>query len=195
MSVRRQSILEFAVFATLVWVGVALRWRFAYIPNFAPVAAIALFAGFFFRSPLVGIAAPLSVMFISDIRLGGYHPILMVTVYTMLALPVIARPYLQRRLLVKSTGWRKSVASVLALIGCAVAASLAFFVATNFVTWAVSGMYERSLAGLAHCYIQAIPFLRYTLAGDLGFATVLFSGYALASNLASSPQAEALVTG
>ena len=185
MNIRKQTILEVAVFITLVWAGVALRWQFAHLPNFAPVAALALFAGYFFRSALVGVAVPVLVMLISDWKLGGYHPALMVCVYTMLALPVAARGFLRRRLSASAAGWRKKLAAMAGLIGCAVVASLAFFFVTNFATWMLSGMYEHTAGGLLRCYLQALPFLRYTLAGDLTFATILFGGYALATNLAA----------
>ena len=186
MNTRKQTVLEIAVFVALVWAGVALRWQFADLPNFAPVAAVALFAGYFFRSALVGIAVPLLVMLISDTKLGGYHPGLMVCVYTMLALPVAARGFLRRHVHVSRQGWRKAVAAVAGLIGCAAVASLAFFVVTNFATWAIGGFYEHTLTGLVQCYVQALPFFRYTLAGDMVFATVLFSGYALASHYATA---------
>lgn len=184
MNIRKQTILEFAVFVTLVWAGVALRWQFAHLPNFAPVAAVALFAGYFFRSALVGVAVPVLVMLISDWKLGGYHPALMICVYTMLALPVAARGFLRKRLSTSEAGWRTKLATMAGLIGCALVASLAFFLVTNFATWILSGMYEHTAAGLVRCYVQALPFLRYTLAGDLVFATILFGGYALATTLA-----------
>ncbi len=45
---------EAAAFAVLVGSGVALRLAGHELPNFAPVAAMALFAGYFFRSALRG---------------------------------------------------------------------------------------------------------------------------------------------
>lgn len=187
MNSRQQTLIEVAVFVALVWAGVALRWQFAYLPNFAPVAALALFAGYFFRSALVGVAVPVLVMLISDTKLGGYHPGMMICVYAMLALPVAARSFLRKRLsTTKCAGWKRAIAALAGLIGCAVVASLAFFFVTNFATWTLGGIYDLTLAGLVQCYVQAVPFLRYTLAGDIGFATVLFGGYALASSLAGS---------
>ena len=83
MNNHKQTILETAVFITLIWSGVALRWHFQYLPNFAPVAALALFAGYFFRHWLVAMAVPVLVMLISDIKIGGYAPAMMVCVYTI----------------------------------------------------------------------------------------------------------------
>jgi hypothetical protein len=44
------------------------------------------------------------------------------------------------------------------------------------------------MAGLAKCYLSAIPFFRYTVTGDALFATVLFGSYAMV--LRSVPSAE-----
>ena len=87
---------EAAVFAVLVGSGVALRLAGHELPNFAPVAAMALFAGYFFRSALVAVCVPLTVMAISDWFLGGYHWGVMVLVYGMLMFPVLLRGWLRQ---------------------------------------------------------------------------------------------------
>jgi hypothetical protein len=40
-------------------------------------------------------------------------------------------------------------------------------------------MYPMSAAGLAACYVAAIPFFQNTVAGDLFYTGVLFGGFAL----------------
>jgi hypothetical protein len=85
--VKRSPILEGLVLVVLVVSGVALRLLFRDLPNFAPVAALAMFSGFFFRGWLVALSAPLMVMSLSNLVIGGYHPALMVAVYGMLAIP------------------------------------------------------------------------------------------------------------
>jgi hypothetical protein len=62
----------------------------------------------------------------------------------------------------------------------AVAGSVSFFIITNFGMWLFSGFYPLTPAGLAACYVAAIPFFQNTLAGDLFYATLLFGGFALA---------------
>jgi len=79
----------------LVAVGAAMRLYFRDIPNFAPVAGLALFAGFFFRDRWMAVAAPLGVMLATDLVLGGYQPLLMASVYGMLALPVCLRGWVR----------------------------------------------------------------------------------------------------
>ena len=77
----------------------------------------------------------------------------------------------------------QAAASTTGLVGCSLAASVVFFLVTNFAHWTLYDMYEKSAAGLVHCYAAALPFFRYTLAGDLAFACVLFGGYAVAKSL------------
>ena len=73
------------------------------------------------------------------------------------------------------------------LLGCSLGASVWFFLATNFAHWVFYDMYAKTAAGLLQCYAAALPFFRYTLAGDLGFACLLFGGYALAASFLAAP--------
>ncbi len=56
-----------------------------------------------------------------------------------------------------------------------VAASVAFFVLSNFAVWAVWNMYPKTLSGLAACYFAALPFFQNQFASDLIFAAVMFA--------------------
>ena len=179
MKRRTEQIL---VFAGLVAATVGLRLYFQAIPNFAPVAAVALFAGYYFRSRWLAILAPITVMAISDRFTGGYQPALMATVYTFLAIPALMGRPLRRRL-----GQAGPISSSLTLLTCSLVSSLLFFTATNFVTWFMTPWYPRTAAGLWQCYLSAVPFFRYTLAGDLFFASALFGAYAVIHQLATKP--------
>ena len=57
--------------------------------------------------------------------------------------------------------------------------SLLFFVLTNFGVWLVNGYYPHTVAGLAACYVAAIPFFQNSIAGDLFYTALLFGGFAL----------------
>jgi hypothetical protein len=48
-----------------------------------------------------------------------------------------------------------------------------FYIVSNFAVWAFQSDYEKSLAGLAQCYVAAIPFYRWMLAGDVFYLAVL----------------------
>lgn len=178
---KRQHLVEGVLFVMLVLAGAQTRIWLQDVPNFAPVAGLALFAGYFFRSWLLALCLPLSVMAISDLSIGGYDWRMMAVVYGMLAVPVAFRTVLRRHLSVDQGGLKSATLAVTGLVGCSLAASVLFFLTTNFGSWLWFNMYEHTWAGLVQCYAMAIPFFRYTLCGDLFFAVVLFGGYAVAA--------------
>jgi hypothetical protein len=138
-------------------------------PNFSPIDAMALFSGAYLGRRWVAFAAPLAALFLSDLVLGFYHG--MATVYATVALIV-------------AIGWSlSSRRSPLRIAGAAVAGSVTFFLITNLGMWLFSGFYPLTSAGLAACYIAAIPFFQNTVAGDLFYAALLFGGFALAERM------------
>jgi len=188
----RRNKVELAVFCGLVLAGASVRVLLTDLPNFAPVAAIALFAGYYFRSRAAALLVPLAVMGISDLFFGSYDWQMMALVYGALMLPVFGRSML-RRWFSLDEGAAPLRASA-GLLASSLGASISFFVITNFGAWLWYGTYEHNVAGMIHCYVQAIPFFRYTLAGDLFFAVVLFGGYALAMSfsIATKPAAQTI---
>ncbi|GAC1435629.1 MAG: hypothetical protein NVS1B11_24340 [Terriglobales bacterium] len=141
-------------------------------PNFTPIAATALFAAFLFKSR-VAVVVPLSAMLISDLFIGFYQWQIMLVVYAALLVPTLLGFMLGKRL----TSTR--------LAASAVGSSAVFFLSTNFAVWAFSGMYLTSTAGLTSCYLAALPFFKYSLAGDVVWTAAMFGGYMLASRYVS----------
>ena len=134
-------------------------------PNFAPIGAMALFGGAYLGRRPLAFAAPLGALLLSDAILGFYPG--MVFVYSSVALIVLI-------------GWAvRTRISLLRVGAAALASSILFFVVTNFGTWLSSGMYPHDAAGLAACYIAAIPFFQNTVAGDFVYTALLFGGFAL----------------
>ena len=167
----RNKLIACGMFALLVGLGVASRLAvlaFPWVPpNFQAIAGTALFAGFFFRSRSTAAAVPLVAMVASDLVLGGYELPVMVAVYASLAAPIAWRGWLRRR------------TSAARVAGATVFSTLLFFAATNLAVW--YAWYPQTAAGLGRCYVAALPFLVYSLSGDLLFAGVLFGGYAWAT--------------
>jgi hypothetical protein len=138
-----------------------------HVSNFSPVAAAALFAGMTIKARWLAIAVPLAAMLASDALLGGYGWQMMAVVYGALALPAVIGIFA-----------RKARVAYVA-IGGALASSLIFYLATNFAVWALSTLYTPDFQGLLECYVAALPFLKYTVAGDLFWSVALFGGAAL----------------
>jgi hypothetical protein len=106
-------------------------------------------------------------MAVSDAIIGTYDYRIMLAVYLAMAFPLLLRGFLVERL------------TAVRVVLCATASSVVFFLATNLAVWAFSGMYERTMAGLAKSYLAGLPFFKFTLSGDLCWTVGLFGTYAL----------------
>lgn len=142
----------------------ALARIVVHVPNFSPLLASALFAGTVLRVRPLALIVPVAAMLLSNAVLGFDDWRIAAVVYLSLTLPAVVG-ILSRRC-------RVSRMLVPAVLSC----SLIFFVTTNFAVWAFSGIYTADLQGLIQCYIAALPFLQYTMAGDLVWAAILFGG-------------------
>jgi len=160
--------LRAGLLLALALIGLCVAVRLLpHVSNFSPVAAAALFAGAMLGRRSLALLVPVAAMLIADLILGFYDWRVMAVVYAALALPALIGILAQSRRV-----WPVA-------IGGALAASLIFFVTTNFAVWAFSGMYSLDGAGLLQCYIAALPFLKYTAAGDLFWSVALFGGASL----------------
>lgn len=137
-----------------------------YPPNFTPIAAISLFAGYYFRSKWVFVL-PLSILLISDIFIGFYNFEIMLAVYLCFAII----PFLGFLIKGKNKAGK--------IIFASLTGSILFFVITNFAVWFFGNWYSHDFGGLISCYAMAIPFFRNTLTGDLFFSGVVFGSFAL----------------
>ena len=153
--------------------GLALMRLVPHPPNFTPIVAVALFGGAHFDRRALAFIVPLAAMLFSDVLLelffsgAGFHDLMWV-VYGAFAV-IVAMGFVVRR-------W----GSPFGVLVMAMAASLWFFVATNFAVWLSSGLYPKTWEGLVACYIAALPFFGHAVAGDLFYAGLLFGGWYLA---------------
>lgn len=166
--------------ATIVFTFIviaALTRALPHPPNFAPIAAMALFGGAYLTDKRLAYLLPLLAMLISDLVLEGmfqmglraFHGIHsgMLWVYVAFVGVVALGHLLNGKVSVKK------------LVPAGLIGSLLFFAVTNFGVWATGTMYPASFEGLIACYTAAIPFFHYTLAGDVVYITALFGGFAL----------------
>lgn len=165
---KRDHLLHLCVFSLLVLIGVVGRmcqpaW------SFTPLAAIAIFAGYYFANRSVAILVPLTAMALSDLWLPAYgHGGVMAVVYAALVLPVVFGGQLRRKMSVGRLGVFGFVPAVI------------FFLTTNFAVWLFEASYAATAGGLLACYVAALPFFRSMLVGDLFYTAVVFGCYALA---------------
>ncbi len=135
-------------------------------PNFVPVAAIAVFAGAYLNKRMA-MWVPLAIMMVSDLIIGMHDVVL----YTWGAFAIIG---------ILST-WLKNRATVGNVFISTVVSAILFFVVTNFGVWLA--WYAHTWVGFTTCYINAIPFLRSSILGNVVYAAALFGSYELAKRV------------
>lgn len=161
--------------------GVLLRLA-PHIPNFTPITAAALFGGVYLnkRSALF---IPLLTLAVSDYLLLYINPyntpmVNFHIIYPLSAMFHSTTLYVWGSFTISGLIglWLRKHNKPTYIIVASLFASLQFFLITNFGVWA-GGYYGRGIDGLVQSYLMGLPFYRYTLLGDLLYATLLFSLY------------------
>jgi len=146
-------------------------------PNFTAIGAVALFAGYLFKTRREALAVALASMLISDFIIGFHSTI--IWVYGAFALIALLG-----RTLTKFS-WFKA-------LGLNIGAAALFFVVTNFGVWVSTSLYPHTIEGLSLCFVAAIPFFGNTLSSQMIFGIVLFAAHQSLAQL-RSPNAKKIV--
>ncbi len=181
--------IELAVFLLIVAIGVGSRFWLLDWPNFKPIAALCLFAGFMFSRYFYAIAACFCILMISDWQLGGYQWQLAVTVYSSMAI-ACGLGWLIKTRIVAECGVGLSKLHLGGFVLASLTMSTVFFVLTNLAVWQFSQWYGPGIEGLVACFVAALPFYRWTLAGDLTFTLVILGCYQAVSVLVQARKME-----
>ncbi len=157
---------------------IAIATRFIpHMPNLAPITALSIFSAVYLPKKQA-IAVPLLARFASDLIIGFFAWPLMVAVYASHLAGVGIGLWIKRSPEGTGKRWLKIGSAGLFSAGV-------FFLVTNFVMF-YPGSYPQSWAGLVASYTNALPFLRGTIMGDVGYTVALFGGYSLAVYLAKN---------
>jgi len=169
---------------TALTAAAAVGLRLLRVPNIDAVGALGLYAGS--RLPLwLAWVPPLAVMAVADVILAKWlaYPAFDPWVYgSFLAYVLLGRFLLRSRTAAR-------------VVGATVLGSLQFFLITNFGVWYSSHgisppMYPPTAAGLIACYVAGLPFLGYTLLGDLACSAAVFGADAWLTRPVAEPAAE-----
>ncbi|MFH0873863.1 MAG: DUF6580 family putative transport protein [Candidatus Komeilibacteria bacterium] len=133
--------------------------------NFAPVSAAMIITGLYFTGRFRYLI-PLTGLIISDLLLGFYAWQIMLIVYSSYGLIYL----ISYRVKPQINSW----------LTLALSSSIIFFIVTNFSVWLFSSLYPPNWSGFWHCYLMAIPFFRWTLAGDLFYVLILAASFEFA---------------
>lgn len=144
-----------------------------HVPNFVPIAAISLFSGAVIKDKRgLAFLIPLLGQFLGDVYFQ-----LFTSVPGFYSLPSQLFNY---GALIAATGLgmgmkQPKAATTLAYI---FGASTVFYLVSNFGYFA-AGYNGYSFSGLIKTYVDAVPFFKYTLGGDMAGGVLLFGGYFL----------------
>lgn len=155
------------------------------IANFTPIGAMALFGGAYFSDTRKSFLFPLLSLFLSDVvMMQLFYPTLTSGLlytgwfwtYGAFALMVLIGKT------VKTVGFRP-------VINVAIAAALTHWLVSDFGVWLGGGTdittglpLTKNWQGFIQCYVQAIPYLKNMLLGNLIYCAVLFGGFELLQN-------------
>lgn len=160
-----KKISQTLIALIFILIGTVLR-LLPHPPNFAPILAIALFGGVYL-SRKIAFTLPIIAMVISDIFIGYYEPLVMVSVYGSFILCTILGFWLK-----KNKKWYT-------IGGGAIISAVLFFLITNFAVWAFTPWYAKTFSGIIQSYLMALPFFKNTLFSSLFYVTLFFGAYEL----------------
>lgn len=130
--------------------------------NFAPIGAVAILSAYYLKSKYSWVLA-LGAMLTADLFLGFYQWQVMLAVYGS----YLAMWGLGRYAKTQETRW--------ALAPMTLLGSSLHFILTNFAVWAFTGLYAKTMTGLLMAYTMAVPFFKWTVAGDVFYAVLFVS--------------------
>ena len=167
----------------LIVSGVLLR-LVPHLPNFTPIAAVTLFGAAYLPRKFA-LIVPLLALAVSDYLLLYINPFAEQIFNFSHLYPLTAAFH-------DTTGWVWGSLMISGLLGLllqkkrgfvrvgtvTIISALQFYLITNFGVW-MAGAYARDISGLMASYVAALPFLRWSLLGDLFYTASFFGLYAL----------------
>lgn len=142
--------------------------------NFAPLAAIALFAGAQFGNKNLAFLITFLAAFLSDILVN-------VVLYDYTEASYFLRAdtlsVYATYLFFTFMGQKMQSITVGSVVSRSLIISIVFFLVTNIMSWPSNPMYSQSILGMFESLAAGIPFLGNTIVGDLFYNALLFGSF------------------
>ena len=147
------------ILAIVIFIA-ALTRLLPHPPNFSPVMALALFSGAALRDWRLALLVPLAAMLMADVWLGFHATMVFV--------------YLGMASMVGAGRWLGARRRPLPLLAAGMVGASLFFLVSNAGVWLTQDLYPATGAGLAACYLAALPFFHQTVLATLVYGALLF---------------------
>ena len=164
------------ILLSFIALGFLTRTVFTIGPNVEFVTIASLGAGYFMNNKKFALIVPLIIMSLSDAVIGNTS-IFLFTWSAFLITPLIGI------VLSKSDKKDSKYFATLAGFGGSILSVLIFFLWTNFGVVVTTAMYPDTVSGLINSYINALPFLKNQLYGNMIFAPIIFTLVSLLKDL------------
>ncbi len=167
--------LRFSIICAIILLA-ALSRLIPHPANFAPIGGMALFGSAYYSKRYWAYIIPIISMWTSDLILNNFvyrdyfdHFVWFYSgslfTYGSFVLIVLLGTFSLKKIHIPR------------LLGSVFAASLLFFIISNFGVWFSSGMYPHTLRGLEACYIAGLPFLQNTVSGNIFYTAIMFGTF------------------
>jgi hypothetical protein len=172
--------IRFSVLALIIIVAAMTR-LLPHPPNMTAVGAMAIFGGAHFSKRWQSIVLPVLAYWLSDVILNNFFAVNKVYFPTFTLFSKDFYFVAFSLVLMTMLSWvLVKVIKVENVVTTSIIGSLLFFLITNFGSWINWPFYPMTPAGLGMCYVAGLPFLGYSLVGDLLWCGILFGGFELA---------------
>ena len=172
--------LKFGALIALIIV-VALARLIPNMPNFSPMAAIALFCAAHFNKLWKAILVTLLATFVSDVILNNTIYSSMNNGFTFFYDGFILQYIAYAVIALMGSTFFININKT-KVIGGSLSTTLVFFIISNFGAWISLPFYSKDITGLMSSYAAGLPFLKNTLLSDLFYTSLLFGAYYLLQN-------------
>jgi len=165
---------DYILLAVLVLLGFLTRTVFHIAPNVEFVTVASLAAGYFFSNKKLALLVPLSIMISTDIVIGNTS-IFIFTWSGFIFTAILGYLFSLEKSLKFLKGISSMPRSMIIGFGGSILSVLFFFLWTNFGVVITTTMYPDTLTGLVNSYVNALPFLKNQLVGNIFFAPMIFA--------------------
>ncbi|MFW5702357.1 MAG: DUF6580 family putative transport protein [Candidatus Dojkabacteria bacterium] len=172
---QKSYTIDLAIFIGLLLLVLLTRTSLHIAPNVEFVTAASVFAAWVMRNKKIALAFPVAAMFVSDLVIGNSY-IFLFTWSGFLFPAVLALANFSKQ---EETVGKK----YFKFLGSGFVGVLLFYFWTNFGVVLLGNMYPNSLAGLMQSYVNALPFLRNQVLGNIFILHIFFGAYLILENV------------
>jgi hypothetical protein len=166
---KKKNIEKIIFTCFLVFIAIAERLWFDLGPNIELITMATILTSIYWDK-IPGMIAPLIIIGLTDAALGNTY--IMLFTWSAFVIQGLFSSLIARKIKFHK---KKLLIKLFSSSSIGLGASLWFYLWTNFGVWLLDswGMYPKTLAGLAACFIAGLPFLKLNLLPNLVFIPLL----------------------